>query len=148
MNPARNHGKRPDGRRSAVSPVISFPPSFARSFSSRERETSGYEAVVRAIQRIQWITLYPLTAAQLVSLILIHWIVIYLVNDTFQLLNNWSLIVTYNKNHSPTTRGSTWGLNISTSEIIRFFSDTWETGKRKAKTELKQIHCRWYWFCR
>ena len=127
MNPARNHGKRLDGRRSAVSPVVSFPPSFARTFSSRERETSGYEAVVRAMHQI---TLYALTAAQLVSLILIHWIVIYLVNDTIQPLNNWSLIVTYNQNHSPTTRGSTWGLNILTSEIIRFFSTTRETGQK------------------
>ena len=30
---------------------ISFPPSFARTFSSRERETSGYEA-----ERTQWNT--------------------------------------------------------------------------------------------
>ena len=29
--------KGTDGRRSAVSPVVSFPPSFARTFSSRER---------------------------------------------------------------------------------------------------------------
>ena len=27
-----------------VSPVVSLPPSFARTFSSRERETTGYEA--------------------------------------------------------------------------------------------------------
>ena len=42
---ARDHGKGTDGRRSDVSPVVFFPPSFARTFSSRERETSGYEAV-------------------------------------------------------------------------------------------------------
>ena len=34
---ARDHGKGTDGRRSAVSPVVSFPPSFARTCSSRER---------------------------------------------------------------------------------------------------------------
>ena len=34
-----DHGKGTDGRRSDVSPVVSFPPAFAR-----ERETSGYEA--------------------------------------------------------------------------------------------------------
>ena len=38
---ARDHGKGTDGRPSAVSPVVSFPPSFART-----RETSGYEAGV------------------------------------------------------------------------------------------------------
>ena len=37
---ARDHGKGTDGRRSDVSPVVSFPPSFARI----SRETSGYEA--------------------------------------------------------------------------------------------------------
>ena len=37
---ARDHGKGTDGRRSDVSPVVSFPPSFART----SRETSGYEA--------------------------------------------------------------------------------------------------------
>ena len=31
-------------RRSAVSPVVSFPLSFARTFLSREREKSGYNA--------------------------------------------------------------------------------------------------------
>ena len=33
----RDHGKGIDGRRSTVSPVVSFPPSFARTFSSKER---------------------------------------------------------------------------------------------------------------
>ena len=65
-------------------------PAFLCAHIFIERETSGYEPVVTAIHRI---TLYPLTVAQLVSLILIHWIVIYLVNYTIQPLNNWSLIM-------------------------------------------------------
>ena len=32
-----------EGERKGAKPVFSFPPSFARKFSSRERETSGYE---------------------------------------------------------------------------------------------------------
>ena len=55
---ARDHGKGTDGRRSAVSPVVSFPPSFARTFSSRERETSGYEAATRL--RVWFLPLSPL----------------------------------------------------------------------------------------
>ena len=35
---ARDHGKGTDGRRCAVSPIVSFPPSFARTFLSRERD--------------------------------------------------------------------------------------------------------------
>ena len=34
---SRDHGKGTDGRRSAVSPVVSFPPSFACTCSWRER---------------------------------------------------------------------------------------------------------------
>ena len=37
MAEARDHGKGTDGRRSAVSSIVSFPPSFARTFSSKER---------------------------------------------------------------------------------------------------------------
>ena len=47
---ARDHGKGTDGRRSAVSPVVSFPPSFARI----SRETSGYEAGLAYIFSINW----------------------------------------------------------------------------------------------
>ena len=35
---AKDHEKEKEERRSAVSPVFSFPPSFAKTFSSRERE--------------------------------------------------------------------------------------------------------------
>ena len=41
-----------------VSPVVSFPPSFARSFSSRERETSGYEAGV-FLCLLDWCVVMP-----------------------------------------------------------------------------------------
>ena len=35
--PQGNMGRGTDGRRSAVSPVVSFPPSFAHTFLSKER---------------------------------------------------------------------------------------------------------------
>ena len=40
---ARDHGKGTHGRRSDVSPVVSFPPSFARTFSSRERRLGTWQ---------------------------------------------------------------------------------------------------------
>ena len=39
-----------------VSLVVSFPPSFARTFSSTERETSGYEAVAEMYPDRMWTT--------------------------------------------------------------------------------------------
>ena len=42
---------------------------------------------------MHWINLYP-SIAQLISCILIHWIVIFPVDSTIQLLNNWDLMVT------------------------------------------------------
>ena len=39
-----------------VSLVVSFPPSFARTFSSTEREKSGYEAVAEMYPDRMWTT--------------------------------------------------------------------------------------------
>ena len=50
--------------------------------------TPGVQKVDSAIHRINH---YPLDSALLVSLILMRWIVIYPVNTTIQLLNNWDL---------------------------------------------------------
>ena len=50
--------------------------------------TPGVQKVDSAIHRINH---YPLDSALLVSLILMQWIVIYLMNTTIQLLNNWDL---------------------------------------------------------
>ena len=49
---ARDHGKGTDCRRSDVWPVVSFPPSFARTFSSRERRvgTRQYQSQVKKLQ--------------------------------------------------------------------------------------------------
>ena len=49
---ARDHGKGTDSRRSDVWPVVSFPPSFARTFSSRERRvgTRQYQSQVKKPQ--------------------------------------------------------------------------------------------------
>ena len=49
---ARDHGKGTDSRRSDVWPVVSFPPSFARTFSSRERRvgTRQYQSEVKKLQ--------------------------------------------------------------------------------------------------
>ena len=63
-------------------------------FSSRSRSSilnfpAGQVPVVRNVDSvIRWINLYPLTVAELVFLILIHWIVIYLVDSAIQGLNN------------------------------------------------------------